>query len=143
MFFSFVVAPGVFAVLRERELAGAVVSQTLSILNVGGFIISLVLLASTFLFKYELSKRAFVCEFTSFVLILLSTFVGKWIIAARMHALRAAMGRPIDEIAESDRLRIAFNSLHGYSVAALSVGMLAGLISLFLIARRVDWGVNS
>lgn len=136
VFFSLVVAPGVFAVLPARELAGAVVSRTLAIMNTGGFVISLVLLASAFLFKNIVSNRAFGLEIASLVLIALSTFLGKWIIAARMQALRTAMGRPIDEVAQSDPLRIAFNSLHGYSVAALSVGMLVAIISLMFIARR-------
>lgn len=136
VFFSFVVAPSVFAVLPARELAGAVVSRTLGIMNTGGFAISLVLLASAFLFKNIVSNRAFGVEIAALVLIALSTFSGKWIIATRMQSLRAAMGRPIDEVAQSDPLRIAFNSLHGYSVAALSVGMLAAIITLMLIARR-------
>lgn len=136
VFFSFVVAPGVFAVLPARELAGAVVSRTLAIMNAGGFVISLLLLATAFLFRNIVSKRAFGVEIVSLVLIALSTFIGKWIIAERMQSLRLSMGRPIDEVAQSDPLRIAFNTLHGYSVAALSVGMLAAIISLLLIARR-------
>lgn len=136
VFFSFVVAPGVFAVLPARELAGAVVSRTLAIMNTGGLIISLLLLASAFLFRNIVSKRAFGAEIVTLVMLALSTFVGKWIIAERMQALRISMGRPIDEVAQSDPIRIAFNTLHGYSVAALSVGMLAAIISLLLIARR-------
>ena len=138
IFFSLVVAPSVFAVLPARELAGAVVSRTLSTMNTGGFVISLLLLASAFPFRSIVSNRAFGLEVAALVLIALSTFVGKWIIAARMQALRAAMGRPIDQVAQSDPLRIAFNGLHGYSVAALSVGMLAAIVSLVLIARRAD-----
>ena len=138
VFFSFAVAPTVFAVLPARELAGAVVSRTLGILNTAGFVISLVLLASAFLFKHLVSVRAFCLEVASLVVIALSTFIGEWIIAARMRALRAAMGRPIDQVLQFDPSRIAFNSLHGYSVTALSVGMVAAIISLMLIARRAD-----
>lgn len=138
VFFSFAVAPSVFSVLPARELAGAVVSRTLSIINTGGFIISLLLLASAFLFKSLVSKRAFFTELVALALIALTTFVGQWIIAARLQALRAAMGRPIDEIAQNDPLRIAFNSLHGYSVTALSIGMIAAIVALLLIARRAN-----
>jgi hypothetical protein len=31
---------------------------------------------------------------------------------------------------------VAFNDLHGYSVVALSIGMLAAALALLLIARR-------
>jgi hypothetical protein len=53
-----------------------------------------------------------------------------------MLALRAQMGRPIDETAASDPLRMAFNSLHVYSVAALTVAMIAALAAFIFIARR-------
>jgi hypothetical protein len=138
VFFSFAVAPSVFSVLPARELAGAVVSRTLSIVNTGGFILSLLLLLSAPLFKNKLSRRAFYAELLSLGLIALTTFAGQWIIAARLQALRLAMGRPIDEIAANDPLRIAFNSLHGYSVTALSLGMIAAVITLLLIARRTN-----
>jgi hypothetical protein len=53
-----------------------------------------------------------------------------------MLSLRQQMGRPIDETAASDPLRVAFNSLHVYSVAALMAAMLAALVAFILIARR-------
>ena len=136
VFFSFAVAPGVFAVLPTRELAGAVVSRTLGIVNAGGFVVSLLLLATSVPFKSIVTRRAFRAEIISLALVALSTFVGKWMIAARMQSLRDEMGRPIDQVAQYDPLRIAFNSLHGYSVAALTVGMLAAIASLLLIVRR-------
>ena len=42
----------------------------------------------------------------------------------------------IDQIPLSDPNRIAFAALHGYSVAALSVAIIAGLLAFFLIANR-------
>src|SRR5919202_5773658 len=48
VFFSFVVAPAVFQVLPTRELAGAVVTRTIAVVNVGGFAVGLLLLASVF-----------------------------------------------------------------------------------------------
>ncbi len=136
VFFSFAVAPSVFSVLPARELAGLVVSRTLSIVNTGGFIISLLLLLSAPLFKNIVSRRAFFTEIILLSIVALTTFIGQWVIAARLQSLRAAMGRPIDEISQTDPLRIAFNSLHGYSVMALSLGMIAAAIALLLIVRR-------
>jgi hypothetical protein len=136
VFFSFAVAPTLFSILPAREMAGTVVTRTLAIINTGGLIISLLLLASAFLFKNIVSKRAFYAELVALSLIALMTFVGQWIISARLLALRAAMGRPIDEVAQTDPLRIAFNSLHGYSVFALGIGMIAAVTALLLIARR-------
>jgi hypothetical protein len=53
-----------------------------------------------------------------------------------MLQLRRAMGRPIDEVPVGDSLRQAFDSLHGLSVMALGVGMIAALVAGLLIARR-------
>jgi hypothetical protein len=142
VFFSAAVAPGAFAVLRARhvvnanELAGTLVTRTLAIVNTSGFIISLFLLASAFLFRAGLRRRAFYAEACALALVALTTAVGQWIINARLLALRVAMGRPIDEVDLRDPLRAAFNDLHGYSVMALAIGILAAAAALLLIARR-------
>jgi hypothetical protein len=134
--FSFAVAPGAFAVLPARELAGAIVTRTIGIVNVGGFLIALLLLATAFARRGAATRRAWTVEVIALALLALATGVGQWVVAARMAALRVAMGRPIDEVAESDPLRLAFNSLHGYSVAAMTTAMLAAIVAFVLIARR-------
>lgn len=142
VFFSAVVAPSVFAVLRgahlpqANHLAGSIVTRTLGIINTGGFIISLLLLATAFLFRETLRRRAFAAEITALASVAVMTGVGQWYIAARMLALRGAMGKPIDEVALDDPLRAAFDSLHGLSVTALGLAMVAGIVALLMIARR-------
>lgn len=137
MFFSFAVAPGAFAVLPARELAGAIVTRTISVVNVGGFISGLLLLATAFVGRSaSAAKRAWLLEACALALMAVGTGIGQWVIAARMQALRLSMGRPIDELAASDPLRLAFNDLHGYSVAAMTTAMLAALVAFILIARR-------
>jgi hypothetical protein len=142
VFFSGAVAPSVFAVLRSfhlpnaNEIAGTIVTRTLSVVNTGGFLIALLLLPSAFLFRRTTTGRALRLEAASLLTVAAATGVGQWVIAERMLRLRAAMGGHIDEVAQDDPLRVAFNSLHGYSVGALTVGMIAGLVALLLIARR-------
>lgn len=142
VFFSATVAPSVFGVLRERnvayanEAAGMIVTRTLSILNTGGFIIALLLLASAFLFHQGVRRRASYAETISLVVVLIATGVGQWVIAARMLGLRAAMGRPIDDVAVDNPLRLSFNSLHGLSVAALGVAIIAAAVALLVIANK-------
>lgn len=142
LFFGFVVAPQVFSVLRDstalypNHLAGTIVTRNLEVINTSGFVISLLLLVTAFAFRDGLRNRARVVEAASLALMALATGIGQWVIAARMLGLRAQMGRPIDETAANDSLRVAFNSLHKYSVAALSVAMLAALIAFILMARR-------
>ncbi|HEX8846315.1 MAG TPA: DUF4149 domain-containing protein [Pyrinomonadaceae bacterium] len=142
VFFSAVVAPSAFGVLRSRgvpyanEAAGSIVTRTLSVVNTGGFIIALILLATAFLFRQRVTRRAFFAETISLALLAIATGVGQWVIAARMLALRAEMRVPIDDVAADNPLKVSFNSLHGYSVAALSVGIIAAAVALLLIARR-------
>ena len=143
VFFSFVVAPSAFSILRSssalyaNHLAGSIVTRTLAVVNTSGFVISLVLLASALLWREtEQRRRASLIEIVSLAVVAVATGAGQWVIAARMLELRRQMGRPIDDIAQADPLRLAFNSLHGYSVAALAVAMLAGLVAFILISRR-------
>ncbi|HZG51541.1 MAG TPA: DUF4149 domain-containing protein [Pyrinomonadaceae bacterium] len=135
--FSFAVAPGAFAVLPARELAGAIVTRIIGVVNVSGFLVALLLLATAFARRRATTtRRAWMVEVSALALVALATGIGQWVIGARMAALRVALGRPIDEVAASDPVRLAFNSLHGYSVAAMTTAMLAGVVAFVLIARR-------
>ena len=148
VFFSAVVAPTAFSVLRSRnvvyanEAAGTIVTRVLSIINTGGFIIALLLLAIVFLFRKSATRRAFFVETISLALVAIATGVGQWVIAARMLALRAAMLQPIDDVPVDDPLRVSFNSLHGFSVAALGVAIIAAAVTLLAIARREKTGTQ-
>lgn len=142
VFFSAVVAPSAFGALRAEavpqanHLAGAIVTRTLRVINTGGFVISLLLLGSAFAFRESIKRRAFATEIIALAIIAMATGIGQWGIAARMSALRQAMGRPIDDVPIGDSLRVAFGSLHGLSVMALGTAIIAALVALLLIARR-------
>jgi hypothetical protein len=141
LFFGAVVAPAAFGVLRSfglsnaSEIAGGIVTRSLGVVNIAGFVISLLLLASLLWLRRRSTGLSFILECVSLGLIALTTAVGHWFIAARMRALRAAMELPIDQIAASDPRRIEFNALHGYSVNALGVAMIAALVAMFLMVR--------
>lgn len=143
LFFGAVVAPAAFGVLRSfglpnaSEIAGSIVTRSLSVVNLAGFIIALLLLVTVILRRNYSSRLSFIIECICLAVIALTTGVGHWFIAARMRALRVAMVLPIDQIAADDPRRVAFNSLHGYSVNALSLAMIAALVAMVLIARSL------
>jgi hypothetical protein len=143
LFFGAVVAPAAFGVLRSfglsnaNEIAGGIVTRSLSVINIAGFLIALLLLLTLFLRRSSISRVSFIVECVCFAVIALATGVGHWVIAARMRALRAAMVLPIDQIAIDDSRRIEFNSLHGYSVNALGLAMIAALVALVLMSRSL------
>lgn len=142
VYFSSVVAPSVFSVLRTfqlsnaGEIAGTIVTRTLAVVTISGFIISLLLLISALAFGKGLGKRSFSLELASLIVMAVSTGVGQWVIAAKMRALRVAMVLPIDQVSIDDPRRVAFNRLHGYSVTALSIAMIAALVAFLVIAFR-------
>jgi hypothetical protein len=117
LFFSAVVAPAAFGVLRSyglpnaSEIAGAIVTRSLSVVNVAGFVVALLLLATLFLRRSPAGRGSVIAEGICLGLIALGTGVGHWVIAARMRAIRAALELPIDQIAADDSRRVAFNSL--------------------------------
>ena len=142
IYFSVAVAPGVFGVLRSfsltnaSEIAGTIVTRTLSIVNVSGFILSSLLLIPTFALRKNYGRVSLILQFALLIIVTVATGLGEWVIAARMRGLRAVMHGQIDQVPLTDPNRLAFAALHGYSVSALAIAMIAGLIACFVIANR-------
>ena len=138
IFFSFAVAPSVFAVLDSREMAGSVVNRTLAIINYSGLIISLILLASSFISRQNIGRIRFWVEQVLTLILTIACGIGQFVIGAKLHDIREQIGRPIDEVAIDDPLRVAFNNLHEYSVMVLSMAMISAIIIFFLLAQRAN-----
>ena len=146
IFFSAAVAPNAFGVLRSfnvpnaTEIAGTIVNRTLAVVNTAGFFISLLAIVVAVANRKRYSARAFIVQLMLLGLMALATGIGQWVIAAKMRTLRQAMGIPIDQVSLADANRVAFAALHGYSVAALSIAIIAGLIVFFILSNRVAAG---
>ncbi len=142
VFFSAAVAPSAFRVLRAfnlpnaSEIAGAIVTRTLSVVNTSGFILSVLLLLIAFALRQSYAPGVFILQSVLLVILGVTTGLGEWVIAAKMRGLRAAMHTNIDQIPPGDPSRVAFDALHGYSVTALSIAIIAALIAFFAIAKR-------
>jgi hypothetical protein len=142
LFFSVVVAPAAFGVLRSfavpnaSEIAGAIVNRSLGVVNLSGFIIGLVVLLVGLVLRSSSSRVLWlVLQSISLLILTIATGVGHWIIAARIHALRATSQVRIDQLAANDPTKVAFDSLHGYSVQALGIAMIAALVAILAIVR--------
>jgi len=147
IFFSAVVAPSAFGVLRSfdlsnaSEIAGTIVSRGLSVVNKSGLLLSLLLLIAGLAIRKVYGRASFISQSILLVIVAIATAIGEWVIAARMRGLRALMQGHIDQVPLADPNRMAFAALHGYSVAALSIAMIAALIAIvvMVVAReRVD-----
>jgi len=141
VFFGAAVAPAVFGVLRgtqlsnANELAGMIVQRSLAVVNRGGFEIALFLIVTGFFINRRESRRLQFAEMISLAIMAIMTGVSHWVISARMLALKAAMQAPIDQIAGNDPRRIAFDALHSYSVTAMGVAIVVGLVAFLIMSR--------
>ncbi len=134
--FFIAVAQSAFAVLPEREHAGAVVNRTLAILNIGGVVLGGILLVSSFVASARVNQFWLWTERLLIALMIAACAVGQFVIGLWLSAIRAQMGRSIDEVPIDDPLRLQFNALHDYSQWALMAAMTAALITFFIIANR-------
>ncbi len=135
-FFSFAVAPSAFGVLPSRELAGNMVSRTLMIINFSGIVIGLLLLLTTLVKRLDLTPFWLWTERFLLLIVVAACAVGQFVIATWLAVVRAQFGKPIDEVALEDPLRIQFNALHQYSVWVLAAAMIAALIVFFIISGK-------
>ena len=131
------VAQNAFAVLsQQRELAGAVVNSNLTLLNYAGMAIAAFLLLTSVIATASMSKFWLWVERFLLLFMGAACAVGQFVVGFWLSSVRAQMGKPVDEIAAEDPLRIQFNMLHEYSVWVLMTGMVAALIVFFIISSR-------
>jgi Na+(H+)/acetate symporter ActP len=132
-FFSFVVAPSAFAVLRQQQLAGALVSRTLGALEIIGIIIGALLIVILVLSRGR--DRAFLYELIALALMTGSMLVSHFVVSRRMHELRMSLGE-IAQLATNDPARVEFDRLHQYSVWLMGFDILGAIALIVYLARR-------
>ncbi len=134
--FFIAVAQSAFAVLPQRELAGAVVGRTLSVLNYGGLAISVVLLLTSLIGSRLAGRVGVWAERFLLLVIAAACAIGEFVIGVWLVMVRAQIGKPIDEVAADDPVKLQFDNLHEWSVWVLMAAMAAGVIAFFIIANR-------
>jgi len=137
IFFSFAVAPSAFAVLPTRELAGALVTNTISKVEMLGIVIGplLILVQLASWNTVASSKRAKILKIVLIAIMFAAAALSRFWISPEMVSLRAAMGGHIDDVPAADPLRIQFNGLHKYSVWLMSVAVFGGILLEFVTVR--------
>ena len=137
--FFIAVAQSSFAILPSRELAGSVVSRTLMIINLSGLIIGAILLAASFIRRAAAKPLFLWTERLLLALVVVSCAVNQFVVGSWLFYVRSQFGgKPVDEIAADDPLKIQFNTLHEYSVWILMTAMIAALLAFFIILRKSD-----
>jgi hypothetical protein len=131
LIFSAVVAPAAFAVLPSRAIAGVLIGRVLPVLFLAGMTLGAILLAAELAWRRGLWGAA-----SAFGVMLVAGGIAHFVLGARIAALRADIGGPLDALAPGDPRRAAFGRLHGFSVAWLGVALLAALVAIAVIALR-------
>jgi uncharacterized membrane protein len=134
VFLSFVVAPGAFHVLADRDQAGAVVGYSLTRMHLGGILCGIVFLAARLARTRTLatySSGPAICVAAMVALTLISQFT----VSAKMAALRLRMGS-IQATDARSPLLAEFGRLHGISVMLESGVLLAGFVAMYLLVRK-------
>jgi hypothetical protein len=139
VFFAFVVAPTLFSgVLPTRELAGAVVSRSLTKLHWMGLACGVAFsISSMVLARFSLGAVHPLATRNVLVYAMIAlTLVAQFAIFARMETLRTQMGQ-IDAVALDDTRRVEFDRLHQWSTRVEGAVLLLGLVALYLTAQRL------
>jgi len=133
-FLSFVVAPGAFAILGNREAAGMMVGFALGRLHYAGIFLGLVFLAARLARTHDFgsfTSAAALC----IVLMVLLTAASQFGVSNRMEGLKREMVS-VQNTPETDPRRVEFNRLHHRSVAFEGAVLLLGLAGMFLLVRE-------
>ena len=135
-----VVAPGAFAVLPSRTMAGTMVGRVLPALFIAGMVIGVLVAVVTSRAPSAGAPSAGAPRWASASALLaaLACFVAQFWITPKLDRLRAEIGGPVDALAAGDARRVAFGLLHGYNVAGLGVAMVGAAVCLgfLLVAMR-------
>ncbi len=134
VFLSFVVAPGAFAILGNRDAAGLMVGYSLARLHFAGIFLGLIFLLARVARSHDFgtfTNAAALCV----VLMVLLTAASQFTVSTRMDALKKEMVS-VQNTPETDPRREEFNRLHHRSVAFEGVILLLGFASMFLLVRE-------
>lgn len=125
---------GIFPVVNNNDLTGALVGYALGRLHVMGIIAGVVYLVATVAAEKSLGALVSPAALLVFAMIL-CTMLSQYGIIARMDSLKLQMGS-VSATPADNPLRVAFDRLHQYSVRIESVVLFSGLAALVFTARR-------
>lgn len=134
VFLSFVVAPGAFAILGNRDAAGMLVGYALARLHYAGIFLGLIFLVA------RLARTRDFGSFTTaaamcVVLMVALTAVSQFTVSNRMERLKREMVS-VGNTPENDPRRAEFNRLHHVSVGYEGAVLLIGLVGMCLLVKE-------
>jgi uncharacterized membrane protein len=140
IFFAFVLAPTLFAVLPSTQMAGEVVGPTLSKLHWMGLVSGVVFLICSLLYSWRryAQLRLFTATHILVVLMLALTAFSQFSIMPRMRELRAG---PLSM--DTLSARAEFDRLHDRSTRCEGGVLFLGLVVVVLAARKLPMAIGN
>jgi len=132
--FFIVFTQGIFPVVNNNDLTGALVGYALGRLHVMGIVAGVVYLLATAAAEKSVGALARPAALLVFAMIV-CTMLSQYGVIARMDALKLQMGS-VSATPADNPLRVAFDRLHQYSVRIESAVLLSGLAALVFTARQ-------
>jgi hypothetical protein len=131
-----VVAQSAFEMMPSHDLAGNLVGRILAVLNYSGLGIAFVAFLTSLIVPAGTNIMSLWLERIMLVIFGLGCAANQFVIGFSMLMLKTQMGKPIDEVAADDPLRIQFNQLHEYSTWVMIAAMSAAFLSFVIISLR-------
>lgn len=142
IFFAFVVAPAAFGVLPTPDLAGRVVSRSLTALHWMGLVAGLVFLLCSFLYSQikHATPRLFSPAHWLIAVMLALTAISQFGITPAIRRSRAVLTSaditPAELEQRMDDARLKFDRLHAWSVRLEGSVLVLGICVVGLTAKR-------
>jgi Domain of unknown function (DUF4149) len=130
---SFVVAPGAFTILANRDIAGSMVAYTLGRAHFIGIGAGIIYLVANFLNASSLPNIARLAAIAVVIMLLLTVF-SQFYVMSHLADLRTQMGS-VDSTPKTNPLRAEFDKLHQWSVWVESAVLLLGIAAVYLTVR--------
>jgi len=135
-FLSFVVAPGAFAILGNRDAAGMMVGFSLARLHFAGIFLGLLFLVARLLRTQSFSSFAAPVALCVVLMVVL-TAASQFTVSNRMENLKKEMVS-VQNTPENNPRRVEFNRLHHASVRYEGAVLLLALAAMVLLVREVS-----
>lgn len=135
--FGAIYAPVLFRSLASRDQAGQIAGETLARIGTLGLVAGGIMLVVTALQAIDPTRHPFDLGRVLLAAGMLALeLLGAITLRPRVAAVRQQMGRPIDEFAETDPLRVEYGKYHRLSRALFSLNLLLGVGLIVLSALR-------
>jgi hypothetical protein len=133
-FLSFVVAPGAFTLLGNRDAAGMLVGFSLARLHFAGIFLGLIFLMARLLRTRDFRSFTTAAALTVVLMVVL-TALSQFTVSNRMDSLKRQMVS-VQNTPANDPLRVEFNRLHHISVAYETGVLILGFAGMILLVRE-------